>query len=348
VTAVVAAGPAGPAPAAAQVAALPRLRRWAALAGVPGLRLPWTGRYLASRLATAVLAVWAVLTIVFLAMHASGDPAAFLVSASAGTEQVERVSALMGFDRPLGVQYLVFLGNAATGQFPDSFQYRTNPFPIVLDRLPATLVLGGLGLGIGAVVGLLLGHLAASPRRQRVGRAALSVSTALEAVPAFLLGLVLIWVFAVHLGVLPPSGSGTWRTAVMPVTVMVVATVPAVARVYRTAAVDAWEQDHVRTARAVGASGRTVAWRHVGLNALAPALSVLGVSAGVMFGGAIVTETLFGWPGVGQLSVSAVTAYDIPLVLACVTVTATGFVLASLLVDLAAAALDPRSTRGRR
>ncbi|HEY0189140.1 MAG TPA: ABC transporter permease [Cellulomonas sp.] len=334
--------------AQAQLAALPRLRRWAALAGAPGLRFPWSVRYLLSRLATAVLAVWAVLTVVFVAMHASGNPASFLVSASATTEQVARVSALMGFDRPVAVQYLVFLGNALTGQFPDSFQYKQNPFPLVLDRLPATLLLGALGLGIGTVVGIALGHLAASPRWHRWGRVALSVSTALEAVPTFLFGLVLIWVFAVSLAVLPASGSGTWRTAVLPVTVMVVATVPAVARVLRTAAAEAWEQEHVRTARSVGAPERVVAWRHVGLNALAPALSVVGVSAGALFGGAIVTETLFSWPGVGQLSVSAVTAYDIPLVLACVTVTAIGFVLVSLLVDLAAAALDPRSARGHR
>jgi len=331
-----------------QLAGLPRARRWAALAGAPGLRFPWRVRYLASRVATAVLAVWAVLTMVFVAMHASGNPASFLVSAAAGTDQIARVSALMGFDRPLPVQYAVFLGNAVTGRFPDSFQYRENPFPVVLERLPATLTLGALGLGIGAVTGFALGHLAASPRWHRWGRLALSVSTALEAIPTFLFGLVLIWVFAVSLAVLPSSGSGTWRTALMPVAVMVVATVPAVARVFRTAAADAWEQDHVRTARATGAREAVVAWRHVGLNALPPALSVVGVSAGVMFGGAIVTETLFSWPGIGQLSVSAVTAFDIPLVLACVTVTAVGFVLASLLVDLAAAALDPRSARGRR
>lgn len=313
--------------------------------GRPRLRLPLSGRYVAGRLAAAALAVWATVTLVFFCLHASGSPATLLVGADAPPGELARVTRLMGYDRPLAEQYATFLWNAVQGDFPDSIRYGVSPLSLVADRIGASLLLGGAGLALGTLAGLAAGYLGVYGRHAVARRLPLSLATLLQSMPSFVLGLLLILVFSVGLRWLPSSGSGELRHLVLPALTLAAFAAATVGRVFRAELLDARDRDHVRTALAKGVSPRVVRLRHVAANALVPTLNVVGVSAGMMLGGAVVVESLFGWPGLGQLAVAALANRDYPVILADVCVLAVGFVTINLVVDLATAALDPRTRR---
>lgn len=306
------------------------------------LRPPIGWRYLGGRLLTGLLAVWGAVTVVFFALHSTGNPAVLLVPPDAPRDEIDRLTALMGFDRPLPVQYATFLGNVVTGDFPDSIRYGSDPLPIALEKLPATLALGGLALLIGIVFGGLIGYLSATARSPWLRRIPLSTAVALDAIPTFFFGILLTLVFAVHLGWFPASGGGSAAAIVLPAITLGVAFVPALARVFRTALVDTLPADHVRTARSKGLSPGAVMRRHVVANSLGTSLNVVGILSGVLLGGAVLTESVFGWPGIGQLSINAVHNRDYPLVIVCVLVIAVGFVLINIVIDIMAALIEPR------
>lgn len=306
------------------------------------VRWPLSRRYVLGRLLNAVIAVWAVLTIVFFSMHLTGNPVSLLLPIDATEAEIRELTELLGFAAPMHEQYLTFLGQLLTGHFPDSIRYRSSPVDIVVDRLPATLLLGGTGLLAGIALGLGAGAYAALGRRTRLRRIPISVLTGLEAVPSFFLGIVLLAVFAISLSLLPLQGAGTPAHLVLPATVIALALAAPIARVFRTTLLETRAADHVRLAEAKGLSATEVTLRHVVVNALAPVVNVVGVQAGVVLGGAVITESVFGWPGVGQLATSALASRDYPLVLATVALIAVGFVLINLVVDVVAAVLDPR------
>ncbi|MFT4286176.1 ABC transporter permease [Nocardioides sp.] len=308
------------------------------------IRWPLSRRYLLGRLLNAAIAVWAVLTIVFFALHLTGNPAVLLISPDASKGEIERITAQLGLDKPLLQQYAVFLREIAGGHFPESIRYGTDPVGLVLGRLPATLRLGVTGLIGGVALGLAAGWYAAG-RGGRLRRVPVTVLTAFEAVPSFFLSVVLIAVFAITWPVLPIAGDQTASSLVLPAAVIALALAAPIARVFRTSLQDTLDADHVRLAEAKGLSRRAVTLRHVVVNSLAPVVNVIGVQAGVVLGGAVVTESVFGWPGVGQLATSAISSRDYPVVLASVTLIAIGFVLVNLLVDIVAALLDPRGGR---
>jgi peptide/nickel transport system permease protein len=309
------------------------------------IRWPLSRRYVLGRLLNAALAVWAVFTIVFFALHISGDPSVVLLGPDATRADVARVHDQLGLDRPLIVQYLIFLGHCLTGDFPDSIRYGTSPVSVVLDRLPATLLLGATGLAAGALAGLSAGYYAAAGRHARLRQIPVSLLTAFEAIPSFFLGVVLIALFTITWAVLPMTEEVSAQSLVLPAAVIAFALAAPIARVFRASLVEALAADHVRLAEAKGLPRRVVTVRHVVLNALAPVVNVLGVQAGVVLGGAVVTESVFRWPGVGQLATSAFETRDYPLVLATVTLIAVGFVVINLAVDVVGALLDPRGSR---
>lgn len=309
------------------------------------LRWPFSRRYLLGRTLNAVIAVCAVLTIVFFALHLTGNPAVLLLPPDATASDLERVSAQLGFDRPLIEQYGIFLSQILGGHFPPSIRYGTDPVGIVLSRLPATLVLGLTGLVGGAVLGITAGYWAALGRRPRLRQIPVSLLTAFEAVPSFFLSVILIALFAITWPVLPIAGNDTPAALVLPATAIALALAAPIARVFRTSLAEVLGADHVRLAEAKGLSAKAVTLRHIVANSLAPVINVIGVQAGVVLGGAVITETVFSWPGVGQLATSAISSRDYPVVLASVTLIAVGFVLVNLLVDATAALLDPRGAR---
>nr|WP_269751214.1 ABC transporter permease [Acuticoccus mangrovi] len=300
-------------------------------------------RFFVLRLFTAMLAVWGALTIVFFALNMTGSPVALLVGDNATAEEIARLTTEFGYDRPLVVRYVIFLRDALTGQFPESLQYHSNSLDVVLERIPATLLLSGLGLLLGVTVGLGVGYLAANGRWAWSRRVPLAIIVCAEAVPPILLGVVLVLIFSLKLGWLPTGGSGSWKNLILPVTLLSVYAAPSIARVFRASIVSNAHADHVRTAEAKGLSRRMVRLRHIAANALIPVINLIGVHVGAILSGAVVTESLFSWPGVGRLSVDALLNRDYPLVLASVCVVAVGFVIVNLFVDIFIAVLDPRA-----
>ncbi|NKY43762.1 ABC transporter permease [Nocardia cerradoensis] len=309
------------------------------------LRLPLDLRYLGRRVLTGLLAVWGAITLVFFALYSSGNPAIMLIAPDAPAGELERVSRLYGFDRPLPEQYARFLLAMITGDFPKSLRYNDDPLALALNRLVPSATLGAAALLFGIVVGGAIGYVAATSRSPLLRRLPVSAATVLDAIPGFFLAVLLVLVFSVSLHLLPSRGSGTPAHLVLPALTLGIFFVPSISRVFRTALVEVLDADHVRTARAKGLHPVRLTLRHIVGNSLGSTLNVLGIQAGVLLGGAVVTESIFSWPGVGQLSVNAVQNRDYPLVIACVLVIAVGFVVINLVVDILAALFDPRIAR---
>ena len=317
----------------------------AAPTSVVRFRWPLSPTYLLGRLVVAALAVLAVISLVYICLVATGNPAQLLVGPDSTAADIEQLSAHMGFDRPWYEQYLSFIGSALTGDLPDSIRYGEPALGLVLERLPASLLLGATGLTLGLLLGLPAGYLASRPRRGGARQAPITVLAALDSIPSFFLGVLLIYVFAVVLGVLPASGSASLASLVLPALTLAPVVAAPVARVFRSSLIDTHDLDHVRFARSKGIGGVRLALRHTVANALGPVVNVVGVQAGIVLGGAIITESLFSWPGVGQFAISAISNRDYPVVIAAIGFIAVGFILVNLVVDLIGAALDPGSSR---
>lgn len=299
-------------------------------------------RHLTSRLGEGLIAIWGVVTIVFVVSRMLGDPAVLLLPIGATEEQMGELRIQLGLDLPLLQQYLSFLLNAVKGDFGASFQFGRPALSVVLERLPATALLAGSALAIGILIGGTAGALAAIHRGSAIEALVLLVALLGQATPSFWLGIMLILLFAVQLGWLPTGGYGTWQNLVLPAVTLACFTTASIARLLRSSMLDVMRDDYVRTAYAKGLPPRRVFLWHVGRNSLIPVVTMTGILAGELLGGAAVTETVFSWPGVGRLIVQAIETKDFPVVQAGVAVVATIFVGVNLLVDLLYTLIDPR------
>jgi len=299
-------------------------------------------QHLTTRLGEGLIAIWGVVTVVFVVSRLLGDPAVLLLPIGATEDQLQELRVQLGLDQPMLQQYLTFLFNIAKGEFGESFQFARPALSVVLERLPATAALAGSALLIGVLIGGMAGALAAIYRGSVIEALVLLVALLGQATPSFWLGIMLILFFAVHLGWLPTGGYGTWQNLVLPAVTLACFTTASIARLLRSAMLDVMRDDYVRTARAKGLPpGRVFTW-HVGRNSLIPVVTMIGILAGELLGGAAVTETVFGWPGVGRLIVQAIETKDFPVVQAGVAVVATIFVGINLLVDVLYTLIDPR------
>lgn len=300
-------------------------------------------RFLIRRLLQAVPVLFGVSVGVFLMIHLiPGDPAELLAGQMATHEDVENVRRSLGLDRPLLEQYLGFVGNALTGDFGVSFRTRRPVMEEIGLRYGNTLLLGGLALVIAAVVGGIAGILSAVKRFSWIDNLALSLSILAVSMPAFSLGLLLILVFAVWNSLLPMSGFDSWTAIILPALTLAAASAAVICRVMRSSLVEVMENPYVRTARAKGLRETLVVWRHGVRNAIIPVVTVVGLQLGYLLGSAVVTETVFAWPGLGRLLVQSILARDLPVVQAAVLIVATTFVLVNILTDLLYGLLDPR------
>jgi peptide/nickel transport system permease protein len=299
-------------------------------------------RHLTSRLGEGLIAIWGVVTIVFVVSRLLGDPAVLLLPIGATEQQLQELRVQLGLDQPLLQQYLTFLAHALKGDFGQSFQFARPALDVVLERLPATALLAGSALAIGALVGGLAGALAAIYRGSAIEGLVLLVALLGQATPSFWLGIMLILFFAVQLGWFPTGGYGEWQNLVLPAVTLACFTTASIARLLRSSMLDVMRDDYVRTAYAKGLGSRRIYIWHVGRNSLIPVVTMTGILAGELLGGAAVTETVFAWPGVGRLIVQAIETKDFPVVQAGVAVVATIFVVINLLVDLLYTLIDPR------
>ena len=306
--------------------------------------------YVLRRLVGTVPVLLGVTLVVFaMTWLTPGDPVVALLGESAQGITGAARDALrreFGLDRPWPVQYLEYVRGLAQGDLGMSVRSRRPVMREVLDRLPATAELALAGLAIAVVVGVSLGVAAALRKRTWVDALAIAVALVGVSVPVFWSGFLLMLVFSLELGWLPASGRGTLRHLVLPALTVGIASAAFIARITRGAVLETLGQDYVRTARAKGVVERVVVVRHALRNALLPIVTVIGLQLGSLLGGAVLTETVFAWPGVGRMLVDAILARDLPLVQGSVLVVSLIFILINLVVDLSYAAINPRVRYG--
>ena len=299
--------------------------------------------YVVKRLVGMVVLLFGVTVVVFFMMYlAPGDVTAMLAANAPSAEQVTALRREFGLDLPLPVQYGRFLTRALRGDLGDSWVDRRPVMPQVFDALGYTLRLAVAALGLSVVVGGVGGILAAVRRGSVTDEVVLTTTLVGISVPVFVTGLLLIYAFAFQFRWFPTSGAGSWRHLVLPAVTLASFLVAYNVRMIRACVLEVLRQDYVRTARAKGLREAVVVGRHALRNALVPVVTVIGLQVGLLIGGSVITETVFAYPGVGQLVVSAISARDTPLVQGCVLVTASGFILVNLLVDVSYVLIDPR------
>ena len=300
-------------------------------------------RYLAGRLGQALLILLGISVITFLLVYvAPADPVRQIAGRSATPETVEAIRRQLGLDLPLWQQYLRWLGNLASGDLGRSWQQKTAVAELIGSRLPATLLLMLAAIGWELVLGLTAGTIAALRRGTTLDRLVMLGAFTAVSAPQFVVGLLLLWLFAVTLGWFPIGGYGTAAHLVLPSLTLGILGAGWYARMSRAALIEVLAQDHIRTARAKGASPARVLFVHAARNAALPIVAMIGLDIGLFMSGAVVVESVYGWPGIGQLAWQAIQRVDTPVIIGVTLVAAVAIVLGNLLADLLAPWLDPR------
>ncbi|MGA7672212.1 MAG: ABC transporter permease [Nitrolancea sp.] len=300
--------------------------------------------YVIRRLLQSALVIVGVVTLVFFLTNLTGDPVTLMLGDNATPQDVERVRHDLGLDRPLYVQYVSFLSSTAQGHWQDSLRFRGfSAMQIVLDRYPRTIALATTALILSVIVSVTLGIISAVKRYSIIDNIVMLMALFGQSIPNFWLGIMLILIFAVNLGYLPSQGYKLSPTfLLMPTITLAAPGIARLTRLTRSGMLDVLGADYIRTGRAKGLRESRVVLRHALKNTAIPLVTVIGLDFGNLLGGAIITEQIFQWNGVGQLMVNSIGSRDFPVVQAAVFVIAVTFVLINLFVDLLYTWLDPR------
>jgi peptide/nickel transport system permease protein len=289
-----------------------------------------------------VFSVFFVTLVVFVLLRLSGDPADLMLPFDATAEQRAALRHAYGWDKPIYLQYLRFLGRAVRGDFGLSLYRRQPALEVVLERIPATLELALVSMSFCVAIGIPAGVLTAVLKGTIIDYIAGGVAFAAQSMPSFWLGLMLILIFAVGLGWLPTSGRAGVVSRILPVITLSSVFMAEIMMLVRQGMIEALHEDYVRTARSKGLSENTVRFVHALRNVLIPVTTVIGMNFGSMLGGAVVTESVFAWPGMGRLAVEAIYSRDFPVVQAVILFLSSGIVLVNFVVDSVYGLLDPR------
>ncbi len=300
------------------------------------------GRFIARRLVMLIPVLIGVSIISFLILHlAPGDPAELLAGEEATQQDIMRVRHQFGLDKPLYVQYFRFIEGIFDGELK-SLKFELPVIDVIGPRLVNTLELSLASIVIAVVIGMLAGVLSATHRYSWIDYISTVVALMGVSLPVFWWGLLLILLFAVKIGILPSGGMGGFSHLILPAVVLGTASTAIIARMTRSSMLDVLRQDYITTARSKGLVERIVIYRHALRNALIPTVTVVGLQFGYMLAGAVLTETVFSWPGVGRLLVDSILSRDFPVVQASLLIIAGIFVIVNLMVDIIYALLDPR------
>jgi len=300
-------------------------------------------RYIARRFLQSLLAIWVMSLVVFTLARFSGNPLDVMLPLEATAEDYERVSKHWGLDEPLYKQYAIFLTRALQGDFGMSWKWPgRSAMDLVWERLPATLQLAGFALLVSVVIALPIGVLSAVKKGTPWDTAAKIIALMGQSLPGFWLGIVLMWIFAVHLGWFPTSGRGGLQYMILPAITLGWFQVAAIMRLVRSSMLEVLDSEFVKLTRIKGLAEWKVVWKHCLRNAAIAPITFFAIIAGVLMTGSVVTESVFSWPGTGLLVIDAVRARDFQVVQAVVIVFAGIFILTNLLVDILYAYLDPR------
>ena len=299
--------------------------------------------YLARRLVQSALILLGVTVVTFVLLYiVPADPARQIAGRSATVETVENIRHQLGLDQPFHVQYLRYLNGLARGDLGRSYLQRTEVATLIQSRLPATLLLMAGAIFCELAIGLTMGLFAAMKRGGRVDQVLMVASFVAVSAPQFVVGILLLYVFAVYFGWFPIGGYGTFAHLLLPSLTLGVLGAGWYSRMMRSSMIDVLRQDFVRTARAKGLSRRKVILVHALPNALLPIVAMIGIDIGLFMSGIVVVESVFGWPGIGQLAWQAIQRIDIPIIMGVTLVSAFAIVIGNLVADLVAPLIDPR------
>ncbi len=298
--------------------------------------------FLIRRAIRALLVIFGSLVAVFFVARLSGDPVLLMVATGATQDDIAAMRHSLGLDAPIAVQFLRFVGGFLHGDLGMSIWQRQPVSQLILERLPATLKLTLVALLLSVVIAIPAGIVSAVKRNTSADRIAMLLALIGQSMPVFWLGLMLIQVFSVALRWLPSSGYGGPKHLILPAITLGLFSTARTTRLVRSGMLDAMNQDYVRTARAKGLSEPTVLVRHALRNALMPVITLLALEFGRLLGGAVITESIFAWPGLGRLAIDAVSHRDFPLLQGVVATIACGFVVINFVVDVLYGVLDPR------
>lgn len=299
-------------------------------------------RFLIRRVLLMFVTLLSVSLIIFILSRVSGDPRHIYLDDYSTQADWEAMGVVLGLDKPYYQQYGIFLKDAFQGDFGNSVKEGRPVLDVILERAPATLLLGSVAFAISLAVGVPLGILSATRRSSNIDRLGKTVSLIGQSTPPFLLGLILMFIFAVQLDWTPPYGKENWNSILLPAITLGWFYAAANLRLVRSSMLDVLDSEYIRLARAKGASYRVVILKHALRNALIPPLTFAGVTLGALVTGSLVVETVFAWPGLGRLAIEALFAFDYPLLQGVVITFTLLYVLASLTVDVLYAYIDPR------
>lgn len=286
--------------------------------------------------------LWGTTTVVFFLLRLSGDPVPLLLPPDAGDAEIARLRTILGLDQPIWTQYVIYLSSVLEGDFGRSLSFGRPAMEVVLERVQATFELTILAITLAVLVALPVGIFGAVRSNTVPGELAMGLALIGQSMPIFFFGILLILLFSAQLQLLPIGGRGDWRHFIMPTFTLSLFTMASVARLTRSSMLDVLGADYIRTARAKGLPELRLVVRHALKNAALPIVTLVGLQFGALLGGAVVTETIFSWPGMGRLVVQAIETRDYPIVQAAVFLAAVWFVLVNLFVDIAYVYLDPR------
>ena len=298
--------------------------------------------YMLKRLGVAMLVALTVSFLAYMLVFLSGDPALALAGEGARQADIEMVRHTYGFDRPIVVQYVDWLGKLVRGDLGMSVYFKTEVAPLVFDKLQTTLMLGVAALAVALLISVPLGVLAAIHKNSWIDRLCLAVAVLGQALPNFFFALLLIMLFSIGLHWLPVSGSGTWQHLVMPALALGYYAAPAFMRLIRAGMIEVLGADYIRTARAKGLPPSTVIFKHALRNAIVPVVALAAVQLGFLLGGSVVIETIFALDGLGYLAYQSITYKDFPVMQVIVLLLSVIYILLTLASDIANAWLDPR------
>jgi len=305
-------------------------------------------RIILARLVSTVIVVFGVASLVFLLIHfVPGDPVDMMLGENAQMADREALRESLGLNRPVGIQLLHYFSNLLQGDLGTSLHSREPVVQMLAERLPATAELAMASLLISCLIAFPLGIIAALNKGKTWDKTAMGVSLLGVSIPNFLLGPVLILIFSIYLGWLPVSGREGLDSMVLPAITLGTALAAVLSRMIRSTLLEVLQEDFIRTARAKGDSHYQVVIRHALPNAMLPIITLLGLQLGVLLGGAVITETVFSWPGIGKLTIDSIMKRDYPVVQGCVLLISLTYVIVNMLTDLLYAWIDPRIRLGQ-
>lgn len=300
------------------------------------------GKYLVKRILEIIPVLFIITFVVFFLVRVSGDPVNTMLPPDAPPEAREEIRQALGLDKPIIEQYGIFLRDLAHGDFGTSLRYQQEAKEVVLEKLPATLQLASVSFVVSTVLGIVLGVLCARAKDTILDVIFNGLAVVGQAMPSFWIGIMLILLLGVNLKVLPVSGRGTWQHMVMPVATLSIVTAAQIIPLVRSSMLEIMHEDYIRTAKSKGLKEKIIVYKHAFKNALIPVVAIMALQVPNLVGGSLITETVFAWPGLGQLMIQCINGRDMAVVQACVVFVSLITIVANLVADIIYCLIDPR------